>query len=57
VQRATELTVAEGDFFNSGRRLPDAHQTVLVDQAWDVETAPDSAVSADTQAAAYSPPR
>jgi lipopolysaccharide transport system ATP-binding protein len=57
VQRATELTVAEGDFFNSGRRLPDAHQTVLVDQAWDVGTAPDSAVGGDTQAAAYSPPR
>ena len=34
VQRARELTVAEGDFFGSGRRLPDSHQTVLVDQEW-----------------------
>jgi lipopolysaccharide transport system ATP-binding protein len=37
VQRATELTVAEGDFFNSGQRLPESHQSVLVDQDWLVE--------------------
>jgi lipopolysaccharide transport system ATP-binding protein len=37
VQRATELTVAEGDFFNSGQRLPESHQSVLVDQEWVVE--------------------
>ena len=34
IQRASDLTVAEGDFFGSGRRLPDSHQTVLVDHAW-----------------------
>lgn len=39
VQRATELTVAEGDFFNSGQRLPESHQSVLVDQEWVVEEA------------------
>jgi lipopolysaccharide transport system ATP-binding protein len=36
VQRAAELTVAEGDFYGSGRRLPDSHQTVLIDQEWTV---------------------
>jgi hypothetical protein len=40
VQRACELTVAEGDFFQSGRRLPDQHQTVLVDQTWSVGPSP-----------------
>jgi lipopolysaccharide transport system ATP-binding protein len=39
IQRAGELTVAEGDFFGSGRRLPDAHQTVLVEQSWSVAEA------------------
>jgi lipopolysaccharide transport system ATP-binding protein len=34
IQRASELTVAEGDFFGSGQRLPEAHQSVLVPQEW-----------------------
>jgi len=34
VQRASELTVAEGDFFGSGQRLPEGHQSVLVEQEW-----------------------
>ena len=57
VQRATELTVAEGDFFESGRRLPDTHQTVLVDHAWSVEPAADSPPAVDSRAAASMPPR
>ncbi len=36
VQRACELTVAEGDFFGSGRVPPQGHQTVLVDQSWNL---------------------
>jgi lipopolysaccharide transport system ATP-binding protein len=36
IQRAGELTVAEGDYYGSGRRLPDSHQTVLVQQSWSV---------------------
>jgi lipopolysaccharide transport system ATP-binding protein len=43
IQRAGELTVAEGDYFGSGRRLPDAHQTVLVDQSWSVAEAAETA--------------
>jgi lipopolysaccharide transport system ATP-binding protein len=43
IQRAGELTVAEGDFFGSGRRLPDAHQTVLVEQSWSVAEAAEPA--------------
>jgi lipopolysaccharide transport system ATP-binding protein len=34
IQRASELTVAEGDFFGSGQRLPEGHQSVLVQQEW-----------------------
>jgi lipopolysaccharide transport system ATP-binding protein len=37
VQRAAELTVTEGDFYGTGRLLPEAHQTVLVDQEWSVD--------------------
>jgi lipopolysaccharide transport system ATP-binding protein len=40
LQRATELTVAEGDFYMSGEPLPESHQSVLVDQQW--LTAPES---------------
>jgi homopolymeric O-antigen transport system ATP-binding protein len=42
IQRAGELTVAEGDYFGSGRRLPDSHQTVLVEQSWSVLSADES---------------
>jgi lipopolysaccharide transport system ATP-binding protein len=49
VQRACELTVAEGDFFGSGRRLPDSHQTVLVEQEWGLAGEP---LPIDTQATA-----
>jgi lipopolysaccharide transport system ATP-binding protein len=52
VQRACELTVAEGDFFGSGRRLPDAHQTVLVDQEWGVGPATEEPSPVDSQATA-----
>jgi homopolymeric O-antigen transport system ATP-binding protein len=40
VQRACELTVGEGDFYDSGYRLPEAHQTVLVDQEWQILESP-----------------
>jgi lipopolysaccharide transport system ATP-binding protein len=36
IQRAAELTVAEGDFFGSGQRPAESHQTVLVDQVWEL---------------------
>jgi lipopolysaccharide transport system ATP-binding protein len=52
IQRAAELTVAEGDFFGSGRRLPDAHQTVLVAHAWSVVPADEVAAPADSPATA-----
>jgi lipopolysaccharide transport system ATP-binding protein len=51
VQRATELTVAEGDYFGSGRRMPDSHQTVLVEQAWAVSGERDD-VGSDARATA-----
>jgi lipopolysaccharide transport system ATP-binding protein len=34
LQRATELTIAEGDFYGTGQRLPESHQSVLVEQHW-----------------------
>jgi hypothetical protein len=52
VQRACELTVAEGDFFGSGRRLPEGHQTVLVDQDWSVGPLIDEPSAVDSQASA-----
>jgi hypothetical protein len=39
VQRASELTVTEGDFYGSGRTLQEGHKTVLVQQEWDVREA------------------
>jgi lipopolysaccharide transport system ATP-binding protein len=52
VQRACELTVAEGDYFGSGRRLPDGHQTVLVDQEWGLGPAAGEPARIDSQATA-----
>jgi lipopolysaccharide transport system ATP-binding protein len=52
VQRACELTVAEGDFFGSGRRLPDGHQTVLVAQDWSLGPGAGEASPVDSQATA-----
>jgi lipopolysaccharide transport system ATP-binding protein len=52
LQRASELTVAEGDFFGSGRRLPDSHQTVLVEQEWSLGPLADERSHVDTQATA-----
>ena len=34
IQRAADLTVADGDYFGSGRTVPDSHRTVLVEQEW-----------------------
>jgi lipopolysaccharide transport system ATP-binding protein len=39
VQRACELTVGEGDFYGSGQRPAESHQTVLVDQDWSLRGA------------------
>ena len=36
VQRALDVTVAEGDFFGTGRTLGESSQTVLVRHDWDV---------------------
>jgi lipopolysaccharide transport system ATP-binding protein len=43
VQRAVDLTVAEGDFFETGRTLGESSQTVLVRQDWDVREGSDLA--------------
>jgi lipopolysaccharide transport system ATP-binding protein len=41
IQHATELTVAEGDFYGTGRRpASDSHRTVLVEQSWSVSEQP-----------------
>jgi lipopolysaccharide transport system ATP-binding protein len=42
VQHAAELTVAEGDFYGSGRLPAESHTTVLVDQSWVVTPAEDA---------------
>jgi hypothetical protein len=34
VQRAADMTVAEGDFFGTGQRQLESHQAVMVDQEW-----------------------
>ena len=34
VQRASELTVTEGDFYGTGRLPSQGHRSVLVDQSW-----------------------
>ena len=39
VQRACELTVAEGDFYSSGQRPAEGHQSVLIDHSWVLEEA------------------
>jgi lipopolysaccharide transport system ATP-binding protein len=39
VQRAAEMTVAEGDFFGAGQTQPRSHQSVLVEHAWSVAPA------------------
>jgi lipopolysaccharide transport system ATP-binding protein len=36
VSRAAELTVAEGDFYDSGIRPSESHRTVLVDHRWTI---------------------
>jgi lipopolysaccharide transport system ATP-binding protein len=42
VQRAVDLTVAEGDFFLTGRTLSGSTQTVLVEHGWEVREAEES---------------
>jgi len=37
VERATDMTVEGGDFFGSGRWLPEGHRAVLVDDTWSLE--------------------
>jgi lipopolysaccharide transport system ATP-binding protein len=39
VQRAYEVTVADGDFYGTGRLPPEGHRTVLVDQRWELREA------------------
>ena len=38
VQRASELTVVEGDFYGTGRTQPVSHQSVLVEHDWSIVT-------------------
>jgi lipopolysaccharide transport system ATP-binding protein len=42
VQRACELTVGEGDFFQSGQAAMESHRTVLVDHTWSIRPATES---------------
>jgi lipopolysaccharide transport system ATP-binding protein len=42
VQRACDLTVADGDFFRSGQAAMESHRTVLVDHSWTVRPAAES---------------
>jgi hypothetical protein len=39
VQRAAELTVGEGDFYGSGQRPAESHQTVLIEHDWELRGA------------------
>jgi hypothetical protein len=50
VQRACELTVGEGDFFGSGQRPAESHQTVLVPQDWQVRGSEGDAVRGKSRA-------
>ena len=34
VERATELTVVQGDFYGTGREVPTSHATIYVDYSW-----------------------
>lgn len=34
---AAEITVAQGDYFGSGRTIPTSHQSVLVDNTWSID--------------------
>jgi lipopolysaccharide transport system ATP-binding protein len=49
LQRATELTIAEGDFYGTGQRLPESHQSVLVEQHWLAEESAAMAVARQVQ--------
>lgn len=53
IHRATDMTVAGGDFFGSGRHPRPDHRTVLVDQIWSL----DPAESQDGQRAPVTPQR
>jgi lipopolysaccharide transport system ATP-binding protein len=56
VQRATRLTVREGDFYGSGRGQPPSHQAVLVDQRWKVAQRDPREAIAFREPAAYVEP-
>jgi lipopolysaccharide transport system ATP-binding protein len=45
VERATDMTVQGGDFFGSGRELPEGHHAVLVDHTWSLEPLADGSDS------------
>lgn len=49
VGNAAELTIAEGDFYSSGRLPAESHTTVLVDQDWSVVPAGDRVDVAGTR--------
>jgi lipopolysaccharide transport system ATP-binding protein len=39
VQRAADLTIAQGDFYGTGREIPSSHRSVMVDHNWSVHSA------------------
>jgi lipopolysaccharide transport system ATP-binding protein len=48
VQRASEITVIQGDFFGTGREPPEAHRSVYVDYDWSIEAGiPDTVQTGD----------
>jgi hypothetical protein len=48
LHRASDLTVAGGDFYESGHEQM-GHRTVLVDHSWDLTEAPSGASPAPAQ--------
>ena len=48
VQRATELTVREGDFYGSGRAQLPSHQAVLIEHHWAVDEPAEKLAAPDT---------
>jgi hypothetical protein len=49
VTRAAEVTVAEGDFYASGRTASESAQAVLVDQVWEAREADALELPDDTE--------
>jgi lipopolysaccharide transport system ATP-binding protein len=56
VSRAAELTVAEGDFYDSGIRPSEAHRSVLIDHRWTMSGADAASERFEIPATSARPP-